>query len=640
MANGAVRELITKVSFKLDRASVNSANRAIRKLKQDLNNLSRGRNNIKIGVNVASVNSAISKIKRQIANANMRINANARVMSIRASVVNLQGKISMPRGASRTTTRTASGGVGDIASAALGAAGAYGGYVGTGQIISTADAMMSLDGRIRGVTKSEKERLDVESQLYAMGQKTGASLQDLGSLYVSVARSSNKLGFAQEDNLKVAETVSKALVLGGATTTEKQATILQLGQALGSGTLQGDELRSLKENASVLMDYMAEYFHTTTAGLKEMGKEGELTAEGVMRAIIYSSEKIDKQFAEMPMTFGQAMTIMGNSWDRFILKVEQKSNVFSKIAKGMSKAFEDLGNTFDDFTTLMGTPDPNKMVTITEASTGETKQISEADYYAQKAAQNPQMVETIKQLKEFGRMLDELDGKTGNIDEQISGWVTDLLKVGTVLLPILTVLTAISALITILTPIFSLLGTFFSFLGTIGGYLVKIWKFIYPAIELVGAAIGTLSATTIAVILGIIAILALVIIYWDEICEAVNTAKDVIMEACGKAADFLAEAFDTAIKKVKSFFSDLKDFAIGVIGEIVDAIGNWLGEKIAWGKQALADLRSFASNAVDGVASTVSNAISNTQTNTYNLASAGQLPAAANSANSFFAYPQ
>lgn len=205
MANGAVRELITKVSFKLDRASVNSANRAIRKLKQDLNNLSRGRNNIKIGVNVASVNSAISKIKRQIANANMRINANARVMSIRASVVNLQGKISMPQARTlRTTTRTtrtASGGAGDIASAALGAAGAYGGYVGTGQIISTADAMMSLDGRIRGVTKSEKERLDVESQLYAMGQKSGASLQSLGSLYVSVARASNEMGFAQQDNV-------------------------------------------------------------------------------------------------------------------------------------------------------------------------------------------------------------------------------------------------------------------------------------------------------------------------------------------------------------------------------------------------------------------------------------------------------
>lgn len=71
----------------------------------------------------------------------------------------------------------------------------------------------------------------------------------LGDLFFKVRQSGAPFGIDDKKGLELTEIVSKALTTGGASTAEKNATILQLGQALGSGVLQGDELRSLKENA-------------------------------------------------------------------------------------------------------------------------------------------------------------------------------------------------------------------------------------------------------------------------------------------------------------------------------------------------------------------------------------------------------
>lgn len=753
MANGAVRELITKVTFKLDRTALNSVNKTIRELKQNLNSLSRGKNNIKLGVNTASINTAISNIRgklarnkidisvrvnptslnnaiaqiksrlarnnanvqvrvnpaslnsaiayirRQIArramevkvrvnpaslnnaitqirnrmaHLNLNIHANASVATIRANVIHLHGALHGGGGSGHSVSSAIGGGVvggavggglKNFASSALGLATAYGGYVGAGQITSTADAMLSLDGRIRNVTQSERERLDVESELYAMGQKTGQSLRGLGDLYIAIASSSNELGFSQRDNLKVAETVSKALGAGGASAGQTQAAILQLGQALGSGVLQGDELRSLRESAPTLMRAMAKYFKTTIAGLKKMGAEGKLTSEEVMKSILAASKEVDEQFANMPLSFSGAMSMMGNAWDRFIMKVEQKSTIFTTIAKGFGKAFEDLGNTFDDFNLLMGKPDPNKMVTITEASTGETKQISETDYYAQKAKQNPQMMETVKQLQEFSRMLDELDGKTGNIDEQIAGWVKTLLTVGAVLAPILAILTAISAIITILSPIVSTIAGLFSSIAT--------------ALEPVITALAGLSLGELALVLVIVAsTIYTVIEYWDALVKLFEPGikmmksglKDLqdaweeiqpLIEAVTPLLKVVATVIGVTIVGAVAFLFTVFSGVFKGIAKLINWIAGLLGgigETIQWLADGLSGLinkalefigmkgsisevnRSFVQGMWDRATGNNTANTTNTQNNIFNLANMGQLPAATNSTNNFFAY--
>lgn len=487
MASGAVRELVTKVRFQVDNNSLNATNNAIKQIKQKLNQLGQSRIKINVRVNSAAINNAINQIRNQMAHLNLNIHAQASVATIRANVVNLHGRINNG-GGHGGGSGNGGGAVAGLGSGLAGVAGVIGGGMAISQIKDTADEMMNLDGRLRTVTKSEKERLDIESELYKRAQESRQSMQAMGDLYFKVARASQEMGFAQQDNLRVTETVSKALVIGGANAQEAEATILQLGQALGSGRLQGDELRSLDENASILMGHVAKYFKTNVAGLKQMGAQGELTSDEVMRAILSASDEIDKEFSKMPMTFGQSMNMMENSWDRFILGVEQKSSIFSLIARAFTKAFDSMGNKLNDVLTLLGTPDANKMVTITEATTGEQKQISETDYYNQKAAENPGLFQAIEGFKKLSEMFDDLDGKSGNLDEQIGGVIETLMEIGLVVVPILAVIGMIDALIALLSPFITLVTSIGS---TIMGVLEPILSLGFGPLLAILAAIAS-----------------------------------------------------------------------------------------------------------------------------------------------------
>lgn len=223
-------------------------------------------------------------------------------------------------------------------------------------IKETADEVMNLDGRLRAVTQTDAERLDIEKQIYGVSQQNRQSMTAIGDLYTKVARAAAPMGYTSEQSLRVTDIVSKALTSGGASTAEAQATILQLGQALQSGTLQGDELASLRENAGTLMNHMAEAMGVTVADLKDMGAQGELTSEKVMNAILASGGIIDEEFSKMPLTIGQSLQKASNSFDFFIMRVEQNTGAFSGIAHGLDDVFSGIASGADAFLTLLEGP--------------------------------------------------------------------------------------------------------------------------------------------------------------------------------------------------------------------------------------------------------------------------------------------
>ncbi|MFX7764262.1 tape measure protein, partial [Acinetobacter baumannii] len=80
---------------------------------------------------------------------------------------------------------------------------------------------------------------------------------------------------AQEDIGRLTETISKGIALSGATADQADAAIMQLGQALGSGALRGDEFNSVMENGYGLMQLIAKGMNVPIGQLKSMAENGE-----------------------------------------------------------------------------------------------------------------------------------------------------------------------------------------------------------------------------------------------------------------------------------------------------------------------------------------------------------------------------
>ena len=147
---------------------------------------------------------------------------------------------------------------------------------------------------------------------------------------------------------KFAEAVNKSLILGGANAKETQSVLLQLSQALGQGTLQGQELKAIRQYAPRMGEYLAEGLNmqgifdkeVTFGDLKELGSQGELTAERITKAFELMSDKINEDFAAMPWTVEQVKESITTMFDMMM------SNLTSNGA-GMKSFYKSITDIMD-----------------------------------------------------------------------------------------------------------------------------------------------------------------------------------------------------------------------------------------------------------------------------------------------------
>ena len=543
----------------------------------------------------------------------------------------------------------------------------------TQEIQKAADEMMNLDGRLRTITSTDEERFGIEDRLYELSQQNRQGMKEMGNLYFKIANGTKKYGFNNEDFMRATDIVSKSLTIGGASTAEAQSTILQLGQALGSGFLMGDELNSLNENAQPLMQKIAEYFGKDIGELKEMGSERELKSEDIMRAILSAGSAMDAEFAKMPTTIGQSLQQITNLWNRFIQRLERGTGVFGFIAKGISNNVLWISDNIDALFNLFDSYDGS-----TEWM-DKFKQFNPILYtlYQGFLAVKDVVVEIGNSIQPFVNSISSI-----NISDVLSGigeifngltpyiepFIQPRLNLGAVICPLLqnafaglapfiatgfgTIATLFGYVLQFITWIINGIADFMAenqelanLIVTIGAiilaYLFAPWLLVVGAIGFVVQAVQ--FAYEQLVILkdlvaeglynAFISALQAVSMFFAWLAQGLSGALAGIAQFFGnliagafQAAGALITGFGNAINSIKSFFADLGSSALNVLQEIANAIQNWVLDKIQWAMDGINNLRNFAGSILDGIGSGISNAYTNmTQNNTYNLNSEEQL---------------
>ncbi|GCA51793.1 hypothetical protein KGO5_04250 [Sinorhizobium sp. KGO-5] len=210
---------------------------------------------------------------------------------------------------------------------AIGGAG-----LGTREITQYADAWTEAGNKVRAAAQSAGVEARSLDALKDGANEARVALEDYVDLYARLIRSASGVAKSEEEIARATTIVSKAFKAGGASAAEQASGILQLGQALGSGVLQGDELKSLRENAPVLAQAIADEFKTTIAGLKDLGSEGKLTSDRVFKAILNAQKPIEAQFAATNATIGDSFTQLRNNLTQYIGTQAEAYGVTQTIA--------------------------------------------------------------------------------------------------------------------------------------------------------------------------------------------------------------------------------------------------------------------------------------------------------------------
>lgn len=231
-------------------------------------------------------------------------------------------------------------GAGRAARAVGGLVAGFASLAGAIALIGAADELNTLNARIRLVTGSTEEYNRAQVALFDLAQRTRSSLGDTINTYVQIGQAVKDAGVGQEVLLGVVETINQAVQLSGVNAASAQAALVQLTQGLGSGTLRGEELNSVLEQTGKLADVIARGMGITRSQLREYGEQGKITAEQVINALQSQRAEVDAQFAQLPLTVGQSVTLLRNS----SLQLLGAFNESTGATAGLASVIKDLAD--------------------------------------------------------------------------------------------------------------------------------------------------------------------------------------------------------------------------------------------------------------------------------------------------------
>lgn len=223
------------------------------------------------------------------------------------------------------------------------------------QLVQYADEWTNINNRLMLVTDSTEQLTIAQEDIFRIAQDSRQSLSASAELYQRIATNAAALGLSLNDVSGVVETISQTLAISGASAQGASAALVQLGQAFASGTLRGEELNSVLEQAPALAQAIAKGMGVSVGQLRELGKAGELTSQSVIDALKKMSDSVQSDFDKTTGTVGQAFQKLQNSLVVTVGRFDDAtgaSNIFAEAISGVADAIGGIGA--DEITQLRG----------------------------------------------------------------------------------------------------------------------------------------------------------------------------------------------------------------------------------------------------------------------------------------------
>lgn len=330
-----------------------SAERSIKKLDKLLNSVNRTLNRTKAGnLNNGLINA--NKLANKLSSNLNRVNSS-------------QGKVVTGIGQMNLGFQKGNDLLGSMGTKLKALASTYLGIMGMKAVTKLTDTMIGSENKLNYVNSQQLgasayndddsystavfEATDqAMNKMYTSSQKVRMSYTDMMS---NVSKSMALAGGAFQNNtdnaIRFQEIMAEAYTIGGASAGEMHSSMYQMMQALGAGTLAGDELRSVREGAPLAYQAIEQYAQgvfNSTESLKEMASQGKITSDMVVAAIMDAGTKMDSAFNQTKITFAQVWTqIKNTAFKAFEPIADKLSEMLTKITEnGLVEKLEGLFN--------------------------------------------------------------------------------------------------------------------------------------------------------------------------------------------------------------------------------------------------------------------------------------------------------
>ena len=179
--------------------------------------------------------------------------------------------------------------------------------------INLSDTMTQNTARLNLMNDGNQSTEELQKMIYQSAQSSRGNFLDVSQVVSKLGILAPNAFKSNQEAILFSELMAKSFKIGGASQQEQSAGMYQLTQALASGRLQGDEFRSIMENAPILAQAISKSLGVSIGTLREMSSEGKITADVVKNAMFSASQEINSQFESIPMTFTDIVTQIKNT---------------------------------------------------------------------------------------------------------------------------------------------------------------------------------------------------------------------------------------------------------------------------------------------------------------------------------------
>lgn len=216
----------------------------------------------------------------------------------------------------------------------------------------TANEFNSINTRLNLITGDQGNAVALNKQIYDSAIRARGGYMEMAEATAQLSMSAHDAFPDPREAVSFMEGIQKLFVIGGASKANQKSAMLQLTQGMASGQLQGDEFRSIAENAPIIENMIAKTMGVSRGELKKLASEGAVTAEVIKKSIMDNMPEIEAQFAKMPKTFDDHMTELKNRAINAFTPVFERlkdlgnSEAMGKLFDGIAIAIESVAPFF------------------------------------------------------------------------------------------------------------------------------------------------------------------------------------------------------------------------------------------------------------------------------------------------------
>lgn len=177
-----------------------------------------------------------------------------------------------------------------------------------GHVFDAAQEFSSIQARLGLIVGEQGNVAALNKEIYESARRSRTEYASMAETVATLSQSAHDAFPDPKEAVDFAEKINKVMAIGGTTGENKKNAMIQLTQGLASGQLQGDEFRSIAENAPMIENIIAKTMGVSRGELKKLASEGKVTAEVIKKAMLENADDIEEAYRKMPHTFADWAT--------------------------------------------------------------------------------------------------------------------------------------------------------------------------------------------------------------------------------------------------------------------------------------------------------------------------------------------